>query len=61
MPFQIVEEDSAVIDGSIKIASEKAHRDIQRYASREEQEYRDILGHMQRWAEEEKQHKLGTR
>jgi hypothetical protein len=57
--FQVVERDSAVIDGSRTIPSEKGHRDIQRYASRDEHEYQVILFRIREWVEEEKQRKLG--
>ena len=57
--FQVVKRDSAVIDGAQVIGSEKGHRDIQRYASRNDSDYQDILVWIQKWVEEETQSKLG--
>jgi hypothetical protein len=48
-----VKPESAVIDLSHKIGSEKGHRDIQRYASQDDPDYRDVVGWIQKWVEEE--------
>ncbi|KAI9892827.1 MAG: hypothetical protein M1814_000986 [Vezdaea aestivalis] len=40
--FSVVEEESALIDGTISIISERGHRNIQRFWSRDDSEYRRI-------------------
>lgn len=49
--LQVVDKDSAVIDGPQKIGSEKGHRDIQRFRSREYEDYQDLLVWIRRWLE----------
>ncbi|RDW73350.1 hypothetical protein BP6252_07257 [Coleophoma cylindrospora] len=42
----VVERHSAVIDGSQSFGSEGKHRDIQRYAARDNEDYQDILSYI---------------
>lgn len=58
--LQVVEKDSAVIDGSQKIGFEKQHRDIQRFVSREDENYQDMLFWIRNWVEKVKKRTLGT-
>lgn len=58
--LQVVEKDSAVIDGSQKIGFEKQHRDIQRFVSREDENYQDMLFWIRNWVEKVKERTLGT-
>lgn len=50
--LQVVEEDSAVIDGSRKIGFETKHREIQRFLSRDDENYEDILLAIRNWVED---------
>jgi hypothetical protein len=47
--LQVVDKDLAVIDGAQKIGYEKRHRDIQRFRSREDEDYQDLLVWIRRW------------
>jgi len=58
--LQVVEKDSAVIDGSQKIGFEKKHRDVQRFESPEDEDYQDMLIWIRKWVEEGKERTLGT-
>ena len=49
--LQVVDKDSAVIDGSQKIGSDKRHRDIQRFRYREDEDYQGVLVWIRRWLE----------
>lgn len=57
----MVDEDSAVIDGSQKIGFEKKHRDLQRFASRDDEDYQDILRSIRDWITIIEQKERGTR
>lgn len=57
----MVDEDSAVIDGSQKIGFEKKHRDLKRFASRDEEDYQDILRFIRDWITIVEQKERGTR
>ena len=57
--LQVVEKESAVIDGSHKIGVEKTHRNIQRFDSRSDENYRNILFWIQGWANKAKENALG--
>ena len=54
-----MEESSAIIDGSVRIGSEKKHRDIQRISSPEDENYQDILVYIRKWIEQSKERDLG--
>jgi hypothetical protein len=47
---QVVEKDSAVIDGSQKIGFDENHRNIQRFPSRSDPNYLDVLIWLRMWA-----------
>ncbi|PWY83619.1 hypothetical protein BO70DRAFT_379376 [Aspergillus heteromorphus CBS 117.55] len=49
----VVQRDSAVIDGCDEIGFESNHRGIQKYQSRRDQRYQDILERIQRWIRED--------
>ena len=49
--LQVVDKDSAVIDGSRNIGSDKRHRDIQRFRYREDEDYQGVLVWIRRWLE----------
>ena len=51
----MVDKDSAVIDGSQNIGFERKHRDIHRFASREDEDYQDILVWIRKWVEKAKE------
>ncbi len=54
-----MKRDSAEIDGSQKIASDKGHRDIQRFASPNDPDYQGILSRIKKWVNDEKGKYLG--
>jgi hypothetical protein len=56
---QVVEKNSAVIDGSHSIGFEKKHRDIQRFEAQEDANYQDILIYIRRWIEKCKERSEG--
>ncbi|KAH0538071.1 hypothetical protein FGG08_005333 [Glutinoglossum americanum] len=53
--MHVVEKDSAVIDGSRKIGLEQRHRDVQRFVSRNDENYQDVLWWIRRWVEKLKE------
>ena len=52
--LQVVDKDSAIIDGSHRIGFETDHRNMQRFADREDQDYRNILGWIHSWVKQAK-------
>ena len=57
----MVQRESAIIDGAQKMGFEKGHRDMQRYASRDDPDYKDILDWIKERVGEERQTRLGMR
>ena len=49
--LQVVDRTSAVIDGSHDIGFEKGHRDIQRYASADDEDYKDLVQWIRKWTD----------
>ncbi|KIW77089.1 hypothetical protein Z517_09535 [Fonsecaea pedrosoi CBS 271.37] len=56
---QVVDRNSAVIDGSREIGFEKGHLDIQRFASADDENFRDLVQWIKKWTDNEEQH-VGT-
>lgn len=56
--FQVVERDSAIIDGSQGIGFEQTHREIQRFKSREDHNYQSLLVWIRDWVEKARQEAL---
>ena len=52
---QVVDKDSAIIDGSHKIGFETDHRNMQRFPNQEDEDYRNILVWIRRWIEHAKE------
>ena len=46
---QLVDEESATIDGAQNIGFEKSHRELQRIDSPESPEYRDLHSQIHEW------------
>ena len=46
---QVVDKDSAIIDGSHKIGFETDHRNMQRFPNQEDEDYRNILVWIRHW------------
>ena len=53
--LQVVDKDSAIIDGSHKIGFETDHRNMQRFPSREDEDYKNILDWISGWVKQAKQ------
>lgn len=53
--LQVVDKNSAIIEESQRIGSETDHRNMQRLPSREDQDYRDILQWINKWAKKAKE------
>lgn len=47
--FQVVDKESAIIDGSHKIGLETDHRNIQRFHNKEDEDYKSILYWIRKW------------
>ena len=56
----MVDEASAVIDGSEKIGIEKEHREMQRFTSQEDKDYKDMLWYIRKWVKSSQQLASGT-
>ncbi|KAH0829766.1 ribonuclease p/mrp subunit [Fonsecaea pedrosoi] len=48
---QVVDRNSAVIDGSREIGFEKGHLDIQRFASADDENFRDLVQWIKKWTD----------
>ena len=55
LSLQVVDKDSAIIDGSHKIGFETDHRNMQRFSSQGDEDYRKILVWIRRWMEHAKE------
>lgn len=56
----MVDEASAVIDGSEKIGIEKRHREMQRFTSPNDKDYKDMLWYIRNWITSSQQLASGT-
>ncbi|CAG8078910.1 unnamed protein product [Penicillium salamii] len=56
----VVERDSAVIDLVENFSSETRHRDIQRYSSKDDETYQDIVTWIQKWLQVESKRRTAT-
>lgn len=52
--LQVVDKNSAIIDGSHKIGFETVHRNLQRFSNRDDENYQDILSWIRDWANKAK-------
>ena len=56
---QVVDKDSAIIDGSHKIGFETDHRNMQRFSNQGDEDFRNILVWIRRWMEQAKEEAHG--
>lgn len=57
--IQVVDRESAVIQGTIKRSAERLHREIQGCQSLNDETYEDVVRYIKRWLKAESERKIG--